>query len=403
MKILQVNKFFYVKGGSERYYFDLCRLLREKGHEVLHFSMQHPRNQPSEQAPYFVSRIDLNADLSLKAKISAALRILYSSEAKKKITKLIDAYRPDIVHFHNITRQLSPSIVDAIHAHSIPMIQTVHDFSLVCPAHLFFVNGNPCEDCGRGQYWHALFKKCIDHQWDSSLLAVIEAYLHKWLGIYRKIAKLLAPSKFIGSKIARLGWTESRIIHLPYFVPPSPDYSTFNDGYVLFAGRVTEEKGIGILIEAAARLSGLRFMIAGEGDALHKYREQAEGRGLANVEFVGYVEGPDLENLLKGAACVIVPSMWYENLPLSILEAFAHGKPVVGSRSGGIPELVRDGETGFTFQPGDAEALANAIDATVSNEETRIDMGRRARTLVAGEFSPEFHYKQIKRIYEDLL
>ncbi len=403
MKILHVNKFFYVKGGSERYYFDLCRLLSAKGHEVLHFSMRHPRNQPSSQAQYFVSQVDFNSPMGPASRISAAMRILYSIEAKKKIGNLVDRLKPDIVHFHNINRQLSPSIIDALSSRSIPMVQTLHDLSLVCPAHSFFVNGKPCEECGAGAYWHGIPKKCIDGKFTSTLLGVAEAYFHKWLGIYRKIAKFIAPSKFLGSKIARLGWTESRIVHLPYFVPQAPDYSGFNNGYVLFAGRVSEEKGVGVLLEAAKSLKKRSFIVAGEGEALKEYCRKAVENNITNIEFIGYVKGDDLENLIKGAACVVVPSVSYENLPLTILEAFARGKPVVGSRAGGIPELVKDGETGYTFEPGSGEALAEAIESTVSDETRRTNMGIGAREFIGGEFSAEYHYGRITSIYEEIL
>jgi len=403
MRILQVNKFFYVRGGSERYFFDLCHLLKARGHEVLHFSMRHPRNEPSEQADFFVSEIDFNSDMTVGQKLGAALRILYSSEAKRRIADLLDRFKPDIVHFHNINRQLSPSIIDAVSARSIPMVQTLHDLSLVCPAHSFFVNGKPCEDCGRGAYWHGIFKRCIDRKLTSSLLGVAEAYFHAWLRIYRKIARFIAPSRFLGSKVARLGWTENRIIHLPYFVPEAPDYSDSNDGYVLFAGRVSREKGVGLLVDAACELTDLDFIIAGEGEALPDYERTVESRGISNVRFVGYVKGDDLENLLKGAACVVVPSVSYENLPLSILEAFARGKPVVGARSGGIPELVKDGETGFTFESSNAKGLARAIRSTLADEDLRRRMGKQARSLIAGEFSADYHYSRIMQIYEDLV
>jgi glycosyltransferase involved in cell wall biosynthesis len=400
MRVLQVNKFFYVRGGSERYFFDLCRLLEDKGHEVLHFSMSHPRNQPSAQDAYFVSEVDLNAPMSPAARLRAALRILYSSEAKRKMGRLIDDLKPDLVHFHNITRQLSPSIIDAAYSRGVPTIQTMHDLSLVCPAHSFFVDGKACESCAGGGYWHALQGKCIDGSGASTLLGTLEAYLHSWIGLYKKIDLFIAPSLFLKGKVSSLDWIADRTVHLPYFIPPAPDYSSENRGYVLFAGRVSREKGVGTVLEAAARLTDTEVKIAGEGPLIDDFK--AEAATLPNVEFLGYVGGERLEETIRGAACVVVPSISYENLPLSILEAFARGKPVVASRAGGSPELVQDGVTGALFEPGDGDSLAAALERILADEAARQGLGRRAREVVASDYSAEAHYGRIMALYEGI-
>jgi glycosyltransferase involved in cell wall biosynthesis len=401
MKILQVNKFFYLRGGSERYFFDLCRLLEDRGHEVLHFSMHHPRNRPSNQQAYFVSEIDLNSPMGLSGKIQAAFRILYSREAKAAIGRLIDDHKPDLVHLHNITRQLSPSIIDATTSRGIPIVQTMHDLSLVCPAHSFFVHGAACEACAGGAYWHALPKKCIDGSGASTMLGTLEAYLHSWMGVYKKMDLFIAPSLFLKGKVESLGWISGRVVHLPYFIPLGPDHVSENQGYVLFAGRVSKEKGVGTLIEAAGKLRDVRIVIAGEGPSLEAFRSEAGA--LTNLEFVGYVTGERLEDLIRGAGCVVVPSVSYENLPLSVLEAFARGKPVAASRLGGIPELVRDGVTGGLFTPGDADSLAGAVKGIMEDEDKRRTLGRQARELVRKEYSPEWHYDELMALYQRIL
>jgi glycosyltransferase involved in cell wall biosynthesis len=401
MRVLQVNKFFYVRGGSERYFFDLCSLLEDRGHEVLHFSMSHPRNRSSAQESYFVSEIDLNAPMGPIDKLRTVLRILYSVEAKKKISRLIEDLRPDIVHFHNMTRHLSPSIIDAAVSKGVPTIRTMHDLSLVCPAHSFFVNGRACEACAGGRYRHALPRKCIGGLVSSTVLGTLEAYLHAWTGLYAKIGLFIAPSLFLKSKVSTLHWIKDRIVHLPYFIPPGPDYTGENHGYVLYAGRISVEKGVRTVIEAAARLKAVRFLIAGEGPLLDRFRSEAAG--LDNVEFLGYIAGEALENLIKGAGCVVVPSIAYENLPLSILEAFARGKPVVGARAGGIPELVRDGITGFLFQPGDVDSCVAALDRTMADEAYRRKLGRQARELAGDEYSPAFHYERLMALYDRVI
>jgi glycosyltransferase involved in cell wall biosynthesis len=282
------------------------------------------------------------------------------------------------------------------------MVQTVHDLFLVCPAHSFFVHGAPCEDCGRGSFWHAAKKRCIDGSAASSVLGTFESYLHAWLGFYKKIDRLIAPSLFLKSKIAELGWTAGRVVHLPYFVPLGPDYSGRTSGYALFAGRISTEKGVGTLIEAASLLKAGDFVLAGEGPELESFRHYARRLGLTNVRFAGYAKGDALERLIAGAACMVVPSLSYENLPLSIMEAFARGKPAVAADSGGIAELVRDGLTGYVFERGVAASLADAVERMVCDDAGRIKMGRNARELVSAEYSPEGHYAKILAIYEDL-
>jgi glycosyltransferase involved in cell wall biosynthesis len=402
MRILQVNKFFYVRGGSERYFFDLCSLLERQGHTVGHFSMKHARNLPSNQQACFVSAIDLNAPMSLGDKARAAARVLYSADAKRKFGDVIDAFRPDVVHFHNISRQLSPSVIDAAKRRGIPTVQTVHDLFLVCPAHSFFVNGETCELCGRGAFWHVVPKRCIDGSRLSSLLGAAEAYLQAWLGLYKSIDALITPSLFLKAKVEALGWPSARTVHLPYFVPAGRDYSARNQGYVLFAGRISTEKGVATLLEAAELIRAVEFVIAGEGPELDTFRHFARRHGLANVRFTGYLKGDALERLLEGAMCVVVPSISYENLPLTILEAFARGKPAVGSDSGGIPELVKNGLTGYVFDPGVPVALAEAIDRIASDERHRIQMGKRARDMVVRDYSPEGHYNRLCSIYEGI-
>ena len=399
MKILQVNKFFYVRGGSERYYFDLCELLREQGHQVLHFSMAHDRNLPSPQAADFVTSVDLNACRGAGEKLRAASRILYSREARRKIGRLLDSGRPDLVHFHNISRQLSPSIIGEAHRRGIPTVMTLHDLFLVCPAHSFFVGGVPCEKCKAGAFWHVLPGRCIDRSGLSSALGAAEAYLHAWAGFYKRIDRFIAPSLFLGSKVSALGWTAERIRHLPYFVPLGPDWSARDEGYVLFAGRVSTEKGVGTLLEAAAISREIQVVIAGEGPELEAFRQRASSEGLSNVRFAGYQKGDSLERLLAGARCVVVPSLSYENLPLSILEAFARGKPAVAADSGGIAELVRDGETGFLFEPGVAASLADGLERISSDAAGRAGMGSRARERIATEYSPASHHDRLMAIY----
>jgi glycosyltransferase involved in cell wall biosynthesis len=193
-----------------------------------------------------------------------------------------------------------------------------------------------------------------------------------------------------------------KITHLPYFIPEAPDYSAVNEGYALFAGRLTVEKGISTLLEAAAKLKHIRLVVAGEGPLLEDSKRFVRRQQISNVEFTGYMDGTELEGLLRGAGCVVVPSVWYENLPLTILGAFARGVPVVASARGGNPELVREGVTGYLAEPGNADSLADSLNRILINEKARLEMGRRARNLVAAEYSPVIHYERLMSLYRGL-
>jgi glycosyltransferase involved in cell wall biosynthesis len=361
--------------------------------------MTHPRNEPSPDEDGFMSHIDLNAPMGVREKLSAVGRILYSKEAARRMEAIIDRHRPDLVHLHNISRQISPSILAVTSRRGVPTVKTQHDLSLVCPAHSFFVGGEICEECAGGRYWHGLAHKCIDGSAGSTALGVFEAYFHDVMGLYKKVNWFIAPSRFLKEKVSTLGWIRDRISHLPYFIPLGEDWTARNDGYVLFAGRISEEKGVGTLLDAAAMLPGTRFVIAGEGAELPRFREYAAEKNIRNVEFPGYVTGEALEALLEGASAVTVTSNSYENLPLSILEAFARGKPVVGSDCGGISELVENGETGYLYKRADAGSLAGAIENLVSDENARLRMAGKARELVSGEYSEDYHYDRLMEIY----
>jgi glycosyltransferase involved in cell wall biosynthesis len=405
MRVLAANKYYFVKGGAERYYFELADILRSRGHEVVPFAMQHERNDPSEHADLFVSHEAFDGGAGPLTQLRAAARVVYSVEARRKIETLVERVRPDVAHLHNIAHQLSPSILWGLRARGVPVVQTLHDYKLVCPNYQMFVHGETCERCRSWRYWNAVVHRCMRDSLARSATVCVEAYAHRILRTYEQgVSLFIAPSRSLRDRMIAHGVAAEKIVHLPYAIGLSayqPAYAP--GGYVMFVGRLAAGKGVETLLRAAARARSVRFRIVGSGPLGPALQTTAANERLDNVEFLGHLSGRDLARAFQGALSVVVPSECYENSPLAIYETFAYGKPVVGSSIGGIPELVVEGETGRLFEPGDAAGLAEALVRLWDDPAKAADMGRAARLRVEREFGPERHYEEIVRIYERVI
>jgi len=400
MKILLVNKYFYLRGGSDKVFFDEAALLQSKGHKVGFFSMQHPRNFPSRYAPDFVSRVDYAEKMGLLRRWQAAGRILYSLEAKRKLRRLLARERFDIVHLHNIYHQLSPSILDAVAEAGLPAVMTLHDYKMVCPAYTLFSRGRVCERCSQGRYFHVLLRRCVQDSYGKSLVCLAEMYLHhRLLGLYGKVARFIAPSQFMKNKLQDLGFP-GQVSHVPNFVNAEaylPHFGGEEQSLVYF-GRLSKEKGLPTLLQAMAGLPATLKLI-GEGPERPRLAETVRQARLANVRFLGYRQGASLWAEIRRSRFTVLPSEWYENFPLAVLESFALGKPVLGARIGGIPELVQDGETGLTFEPGNVKDLREKILYLLNHPHLLMEMGRKGRELAEKEFNPQKHYESLMSIF----
>jgi glycosyltransferase involved in cell wall biosynthesis len=402
MKVLAANKYYFVKGGAERYFFELADILEAHGHEVVPFAMEHERNRSTPCSSYFASFEPFDESQGLAARARAAARILYSSEARAKIEKLVDDTRPDVAHLHNIAHQLSPSILYGLKSRGVPVVQTLHDFKLVCPNYSMFVGGHTCERCETWRYYNAVLQRCMRGSVTSSALVAIEAYLHRALGSYaRNVDVFVAPSRQLKDRMVAHGVDESKIVHLPYSIALDKYEPSYGGGdYGVYVGRLSAGKGLKTLIRALGMAREVKLRIVGSGPLEQSLKGTVEDRGLSNAEFLGYREGEDLRSVVAGALFVVVPSECYENSPLTVYEAFAQGKPVVGSRIGGIPELVSEGESGLVFEAGNAEDLAEKMSRLWEDREGAIEMGRAARTRVETQYGPAAHYEKIMAIYE---
>jgi glycosyltransferase involved in cell wall biosynthesis len=395
MKILMANKFFFHKGGAESVMFEERDYLLRSGEEVIDFSMQDERNCKSPYESHFVSHKDYQGrNLS---KIGPALSLVHSREAVSKIAALIDKLRPDIMHCHNVYHQITPSIISVAKSRGIPVVLTLHDFKPMCPVYLRLRAGRPCSLCLDGDFRQVLVNRCAGGIGASALLYA-EAAIQRWLGSYEKVDRFLAPSRFMRASALHRFRPEQVVLLYNGVDTAEIDESTRDEGYVLYLGRVSREKGVETLLRAHEAAGTWDLVVAGTGPLARGLQKQ-----YPKPRFVGQLSGPALKATIGGASAIVVPSEWYENCPMSVLEAMAYGKPIVASRIGGIPELVLDGETGVLFEPGDAGELRTHISRLMGNASLRARMGAAGRTRAERQFSIEKHNASLIDIYRSLV
>jgi glycosyltransferase involved in cell wall biosynthesis len=396
--VLQVNKYHFVKGGADKYYLDIAASLRRHGFRVHCLAMQHERNEQASPDDAFVSESDYHAAAGIGRKLKLASRVIYNRESAATARQLVERRRPDVAHLHNVYHQLSPSVVSALSRSKVPMVQTLHDYKLVCPGYTLRTGGEVCERCRGGRYYEAVRNRCVMNSTSASLLAATEAYIHGALGTYGRIARFLCPSRFMMDKVASFGIPREKLVHLPYFLPVEAyqPASEAPENICLYAGRLSPEKGVATLIEAMAR-------VAGEGPLRPQLEELAQRRCPGRVRFLGYLSGEEFHDRIRRAAFSVVPSEWYENYPLAILECFALGRPVVGARIGGIPEMVIDGHTGRLHESGNAASLAEALQWMMSGEADLRAMGANARRFIETEHSEDQHIARLSSIYDEVI
>ncbi len=402
MKILLVNKFHYLRGGSEKYYFELANLLKEKGHEIAFFSMQNEKNIKTGEKEYFVDEIDLNTGSKLKA-----LDVIYSKENKKKMTEALEDFKPDIVHVNNFQRQLSESIIDAINEKNIPIVFTAHDVQAVCPAITMLDKDKQiCELCMKGKYFNCIKKKCIKNSNLKSVLGAIEGKYYRLKKVYnKKISYIITPSEFYKEKLIEDGENEKNIETIHNFIHLEDYNLDISDkGYGLYIGRLAKEKGILNLVEAFSRIQGEKLYIAGDGPEKEKIEKIIENRDLQdNIKLLGYLNQDEVKKYIKNARFIVVPSIWYENCPYSILETQAIGKPVIGADIGGIPELVKDKENGLIYKYDSIDELETKMKLLFENKELAEQYGKKAKEYAEKNYNKEIYYDKIIKIYEKVL
>ncbi len=405
MKIIQVNKFYFPKGGADVYALQLSDLLRAHGHEVIPFAMRHRENLATPYDKYFVSEVNFRKREGWLSDIKKAARIVYSFEARRKFAQLLRDTKPDVVHMHNIYHQLSPSVLHAAAAARVPVVMTAHDYKLFNPNYSMFGHGGAvCEHGAQGRYWETVRYNCMG-TFGASMTVALEAYLHGWLRTYEKhVARFIAPSKFIIDIAASRGWARERFVRIPNFVQRMTPPKTRGKECILYVGRLSVEKGLSYLLAAAKMVSSIPVVLAGRGPEEDALRSRAGELGARNVTFAGFKQGAELWRMIAGARAVVLPTVSYENAPLAALEAQMLGTVVIATRVGGIPELITDGENGLLVPPRDALSLAKAMEAVwYMPEAERGAMEGLARERVMREHDPEDHVRRIVAVYKSVV
>lgn len=404
MRILQINNFHYRRGGSEAVYFNTAELLKKNGHEVIFFSSGAEENLLCEQSKYFVSNI--NDILRWKG----LQNYFYNREAKAKLEALILAEKPDIAHAHLFWGNISPSIFSVLKKHKIPLIHTAHDYRMVCPAYTFTdSSGNVCEKCrGKNFYWCAV-KRCSKGHLLESLIMTSEMYFrNSFFSPVNNLDGVIYVSNFSKQKHLQYKPSFSKVpgIVLHNFVAEKKsDFLAQNKrSYFLYFGRLSHEKGVRTLIEAFRRMPDLQLKIVGIGPEEQELIDYVRNNKITNIEFMGFKTGDDLKKLVSAASFVIVPSEWYENNPMTVIEAYSMGVPVIGAKIGGIPEILPDGKTGFLFAPKDVEGLKYAVSrASRLNAAEYKAMRDNALQFAADHFDVHLYYQKLIDFYGKIL
>ena len=402
--LLSINNYYYARGGAEVLFLQHNGMLADAGWSVVPFCMRHADNYPTPWSYDFVEEVELGDEHDgFAAKLRKGVKAVYSLEARKKVRRLLDSVAPDVCHAHNVYHHLSPSILAVIHRRGIPLVMTLHDLKLACPAYSMLARDGVCERCRGGGLFHVFTQRCMKGSALLSLLVMVESYLHRFLRSYvDNVDRFLVPSRFYLEKFVDWGFDRAQFRHLPNFVDAQRYEPRFAPGRrFAYVGRLSAEKGIATLIEAAT-LAGVPLDIVGTGRAERALRELAAQRSC-DVRFHGYLSGSALHAAIAGARAIVVPSEWYENAPLTVLEAGALGKPVIVSAIGGLPELVVEGETGWAFAPGSIEALAERLRAVADLADAGVERaGAAARRHVAEEFGPDRYLDGIRGVYLEL-
>jgi glycosyltransferase involved in cell wall biosynthesis len=401
--LLSINNYYYRRGGAEVVFLEQNRLFEEIGWRVIPFAMKHAKNQPSEWTDYFVEEIEFGEKYSLWEKAQRAAKITYSLEARKKMASLLARTQPSVAHAHNVYHHISPSFFGTLKAHGVPSVLTLHDLKIACPAYKMLTHDGVCERCKGGAIWNVIRHRCVKDSLNLSAVIFMESAVHRLLGCYsRDVDRFVTPSQFYLEKFVEWGWPRERFTYIPNFVDINHLKPRGEPGTAFaYFGRLGPEKGLATFVEAAA-LAGVRAWIIGTGSEEPRLRALAEARG-ADVEFLGYRTGEELFDLIRAARAVVLPSEWYENAPMSVLEAYALERPVIGADIGGIPELIRPGETGDVFPSADPHALADKLRQYSGMSAARIrEMGSTGRAWALSDFTAERYRDRLLSLYQEL-
>jgi glycosyltransferase involved in cell wall biosynthesis len=406
MKILLVHKFWKNLSGAEVYFHEVRRILKKQGHTVKVFTTNMNAEggiDPKEENDEIV--YGHNVDYLHDSLIQRAFKLpelIYSKNNKKEIAGLLDEFHPDIVHVFAVYVTLTPSVLEACREKNVPVVMSCNDYKHICTNYRLYHHGHVCTDCKGGKLYSSVINNCCKHSFAFSVASCIEAYTHEIKNIYRKnVNTFLFASKFM-MNITKEFWENkshhSLVIGNP-FQAPSFTANFDHDNYVLFIGRLSEEKGVDILLKAMQRVPEAKLKIVGTGSEKANLEKLRDESGLENIEFTGAKWGDDAKKMIQRARFVVIPSRWHENFPFVIFESYSMGKAVVGTDRGGIPELILEGETGHVYAADDVNRLSELIRMMWNDETGTIQKGMNAKKYADENFNDEVYYKKLMDAY----
>lgn len=407
MRILIVNYRYFISGGPEKYMFNIKEILEKHGHEVIPFSIHSNKNVETKYSKYFVEPIGSRdttyfdeVKKTPKSIIQMLSRSIYSFKVKKTLKKEIREVKPDLIYTIHFVNKLSPSVIDAAKECGVPIVSRLSDYFLLCPRFDFLNDKKICEDCLTKGYRCCIKNRCVKNSTLASIIRVFSMKIHKMIKIYEKVDCFITPSNFLKNKLVSNGYNKEKIECIPTFTTLRVNEDSVIGDYALYFGRISEEKGVEIAIKAYEKLPEKQLKIMGddstdEGVRLKKYIAKKK---IKNIEFVGFKSGKELNDIIKKSRFVLIPSIWYDNLPNTALEAFSNSKPVIASNIGSLPELVEDGYNGYLFKVGNVNDLISKI-VLIDDCKVIKRMGNNSRKILQEKFSEEKHYKHLIEIF----
>ncbi len=423
MRILLANYRYFISGGPERYMFNVTDALQDRGHEIIPFSVHYTKNIPSVYSKYFVEPLGTRDEVlfqeqrrNIKTFVRTMARLFYSPEVERAVQNLAKDTKPDIAYVLHYLRKLSPSLLVGLKKAKIPIVVRLSDYAMLCPQSHCLREEKPCELCVKGRgLLPSVYHICVQNSFAASTLNVLATWYHQARRYFDLIDVFVTTNSFMYDMMKSAGFEEQRLRCIPTFVnvevfQPVNDFKKEN--YIIYAGRLEPTKGVHVLIDAMNILHlkrpdlKLHTKIVGSGDSAYLLDLQNKVRqyGLEEmVEFTGDVDTPRLCGLLAQAKLTVVPSLWYENLPNSMLESYACGTPVIASCIGSLSASVREGETGLLFEPGDPNSLAERLIYCFDNSEHVYEMAVAARRVAESAYAPSRHIAALEGLFSDLI
>lgn len=387
MKVLLVHGAYQQFGGEDSVVRAEKELLERHGDEVFLYSRHN----------------DEIRNFSVAQKAAFFPQTVYSRKTTREIGDAVREFKPDVAFVHNVYPLISPSVYHELHQLDIPSVQVLHNFRPFCPNGFFYTQGKICEDCKGGNYLNAIRKRCYKDSYLLSGLYALTLGANRLAGMVSKISGFICLTEFFKIKMLEAGVPESKLFVRPNFVyAPSLSPAPGAGSYAIYMGRLSPEKGCWTLVRAFEQLPQVPLKILGTGPLEQDLKDYVSHKGIGNIEFLGFKSGEEKWQLLRNSLCLVVPSEWYENFPVTVLEAYMAAKPVIASRMGGLPYIVEDGQSGLLFEAGKVDELAQKIQHLMDNPAVAARMGDCARRLSETRYGPEQGYSNLMKIFSQV-